>query len=45
MVLGYPKSTIIPRVDGLSMRPPGFGVSQILIYHCEEIEVQEYIRD
>ena len=28
VVSGYPKSTRILRVDGLSMGPPGFGVSQ-----------------
>ena len=29
MVSGYPTSTSIPQVDGLSMRHPGFGASQI----------------
>ena len=29
MVSGYPKSTGIPRVDGLSMGPPDFGVSHL----------------
>ena len=28
VVSGYPKSTGIPWVDGLSMGPLGFGVSQ-----------------
>ena len=27
VVLGYPKSTGIPRVGGLSKGPPGFGAS------------------
>ena len=29
MVLGYLTFTSIPRVDGLSMRHPGFGASQL----------------
>ena len=29
VVLGHPKSTGIPRVDGLSMGPLGFGASQL----------------
>ena len=29
VVSGYPKSTGISGVDGLSMVPPGFGASQI----------------
>ena len=28
VVSGYPKSTGIPQVDGLSMGPPGFRASQ-----------------
>ena len=28
VVLGYPKSIGIPRVDGLSTGPPGFRASQ-----------------
>ena len=29
VVLGHPKSIGIMRVDWLSMRPPGFGASQL----------------
>ena len=29
VVLGHPKSTGIPRVDGLSTGPPDLGVSQL----------------
>ena len=31
VVSGYPKSTGIPLVDGLSTGPPSFGVSQLSI--------------
>ena len=31
MVSGYPKSIGIPRVDGLSTGPSGFGVSQSIL--------------
>ena len=30
VVSGHPKSIVIPRVDGLSTRPPGFVASQLL---------------
>ena len=31
VVSGYPKSTGISRVDGLSTGPPGFGASQLVL--------------
>ena len=37
VVLGYPKSIRIPRLDGLSTRPPGFGASHL--YLCSLIDI------
>ena len=37
VVLGYPKSTIIPQVDRLSTGPPGFGASHL--YLCSLIDI------
>ena len=39
MVSGYPTSTIIPQVDGLLTRPPGFGASQLGI----RVKVNDYL--
>ena len=38
VVSGYPKSTGIPRVDGLSTGPPDLGCHSILAYNKGKIK-------